>query len=75
MQLLTASELQGHYGLFVGIVTSPDHFYNRHMARKTWLRYPKLRFFFMLTSLHDFCLKIILKRIFYIFKQSIFNII
>ena len=46
MQLLTASELQGHYGLFVGIVTSPDHFYNRHMARKTWLRYPKLRFFF-----------------------------
>lgn len=34
-----AAPLAGHYGLFVGIVSAPDHFEARHVARRTWLRY------------------------------------
>lgn len=49
-----AEPLSGHYGLFVGIVSAPDHFHNRHVARHTWLRFAEQTAHLKLRVVHRF---------------------
>jgi hypothetical protein len=36
---LQSRPLHGHYALFVAIISTPNHFRDRHVARRTWLRH------------------------------------
>jgi hypothetical protein len=40
-----SAPLSGHYGLFVAIISSPNHFEERDIARRTWLQFrtPRVR--------------------------------